>query len=110
MVERVVERAARLKSPVIGCLGLAYKPDIDDLRESPALEITRRLRQELPEAEILACEPNLAHFDEFPLHSLDEVVQRSDILVGLVAHRRFRRLQRIHLEGKMLIDACGVFL
>lgn len=110
MVERVCERASRLKSPVIGCLGLAYKPDIDDLRESPALEITRRLREALPEAEILACEPNLEHFEEFPLHSFDEVVQRSDILVGLVAHRRFRRLQRVHLEGKMLIDACGVFL
>lgn len=110
MVQRVVERAARLKSPVIGCLGLAYKPDIDDLRESPALEVTRRIRAALPEAEVLACEPNLAALDEFPLATLDEVVQRADILVGLVAHRAFRQLQRVHLEGKMLIDACGVFL
>ena len=109
MVERVKERAARLKSPVIGCLGLAYKPNIDDLRESPALEVTRQLREELPEAEILACEPNLHAFDEFPLHSLEEVVQRADILVGLVSHRAFRRIQRFHLEGKMLVDACGMF-
>lgn len=109
MVDRVKERAARLKSPVIGCLGLAYKPNIDDLRESPALEVTRRLREELPEAEILACEPNLHAFDEFPLHSLEEVVERADILVGLVSHRAFRRLQRFRLEGKMLIDACGMF-
>jgi UDP-N-acetyl-D-mannosaminuronic acid dehydrogenase len=109
MVERVKERAARLKSPVIGCLGLAYKPNIDDLRESPALEVTRQLREELPGAEILACEPNLHAFDEFPLHSLEEVVQRADILVGLVSHRAFRRIQRFHLEGKMLVDACGMF-
>ena len=110
VVERVAERASRLKAPVIGCLGLAYKPNIDDLRESPALEVTRKLRERLPEAEILACEPNLEHFEEFPLCSLDEVVRRADILVGLVSHRRFRRLSRHHLEGKMLIDTCGVFL
>jgi UDP-N-acetyl-D-mannosaminuronic acid dehydrogenase len=110
VVERVLERASRLKTPVIACMGLAYKPDIDDLRESPALAVTRALKKNLPDAEILACEPNLESFDEFPLASLDEVLQRADIIVGLVAHRPFRNLARIHLEGKMVIDTCGVFL
>lgn len=110
VVERVLERASRLKTPVIACMGLAYKPDIDDLRESPALAVTRALKKNLPNAEILACEPNLESFEEFPLASLDEVLQRADIIVGLVAHRSFRNLARIHLEGKMVIDTCGVFL
>ena len=110
VVARVLERAERLKAPVIGCMGLAYKPDIDDLRESPALEVARRLREALPHGEVLACEPNLAHFEEFPLTPTEEVVRRADILVGLVAHRPFRYLPRIHLEGKMVIDTCGVFL
>jgi len=110
VVERVLERASRLKTPVIGCMGLAYKPDIDDLRESPALAVTRALKKALPDAEILACEPNLESYAEFPLANLDEVLQRADIIVGLVAHRPFRNLARIHLEGKMVIDTCGVFL
>ncbi|MDG1481110.1 MAG: UDP-N-acetyl-D-mannosamine dehydrogenase [Myxococcota bacterium] len=110
VVERVLERASRLKTPVIGCMGLAYKPDIDDLRESPALAVTRRLKEALPDAEILACEPNLESFDEFPLAKLDEVLKRADIIVGLVSHRSFRNLARNHLEGKMVIDTCGVFL
>ena len=110
VVERVLERASRLKTPVIGCMGLAYKPDIDDLRESPALAVTRQLKAALPDAEILACEPNLETYDEFPLTPLSEVLKRADIIVGLVAHRPFRNLARIHLEGKMVIDTCGVFL
>ena len=110
VVARVMERAERLKTPVIGCMGLAYKPDIDDLRESPALAVARRLRANLPNAEVLACEPNLESFEEFPLTPMDEVLRRSDIIVGLVAHRSFRNLARIHLEGKMVIDTCGVFL
>ena len=110
VVSRVLERAERLKAPVIGCMGLAYKPDIDDLRESPALAVTRRLRDALPGAEIMACEPNLERFSEFPLYSVDAVMKKADIIVGLVAHRPFRYLPRIHLEGKMVIDTCGVFL
>ncbi len=110
VVERVLERASRLKTPVIGCMGLAYKPDIDDLRESPALAVTRRIMAALPDAEVLACEPNLESFEEFPLTPLDEVLRRADIIIGLVAHRSFRNLARNHLEGKMVIDTCGVFL
>ncbi len=110
VVSRVVERAGRLKSPVIACMGLAYKPDIDDLRESPAVAVTRRLMAALPEAEVLACEPNLESHSEFTLHSVEQALQRADIIVGLVAHRPFRNLPRIHLEGKMVIDTCGVFL
>ena len=110
VVQRVIDRAQRLKDPIIGCMGLAYKPNIDDLRESPALAVTQRLMTALPNATILPCEPNLKSYDAFPIYPMHDVLKRADIIVGLVAHRSFRYLPRIHLEGKMVIDTCGVFL
>ena len=109
VVNKIKACAARIRSPIIGCMGLAYKPNIDDLRESPALEVTQTLIQQLPEAEILACEPNIRRLDGVTLVSLDELLRRSDIVVGLVAHDPFRIVSRARLEGKMVIDTCGMF-
>jgi len=64
VVDRVVAKAEKFKNPTIACLGLAYKPDIDDLRESPAVEIVKELQQrKLGELKIV--EPNLESHDEF---------------------------------------------
>jgi UDP-N-acetyl-D-mannosaminuronic acid dehydrogenase len=106
--QRVRETAARFKDPVIGCLGLTYKQDIDDLRESPALEITRRLIHEFGDR-VLACEPNVPDFAEFPLHPLQNVLSRADILVGLVAHKHFARIDPHLLKERIVIDTCGLF-
>lgn len=108
VVQRVLERAGRFRSPVVAVLGLAYKPDIDDLRESPALEIARELRGRI-EGLVLACEPNLRRFDEFPLTDLDECLDRADVIVALVAHREFRAVDRDRLADRVVIDTCGVF-
>jgi UDP-N-acetyl-D-mannosaminuronic acid dehydrogenase len=105
---RVAEKAARFKAPVIGCLGLTYKQDIDDLRESPALAITRKLREQFPDA-VLACEPNVPQFTEFPLTDLDAVLARADILVALVPHREFLRIDPERLKDRIVIDTCGAF-
>ena len=67
VVERTAARAARLRDPVIACLGLAYKEDIDDLRESPAALITRRLAEQ-GVGRVLAVEPNT--------HSLGQNIRR----------------------------------
>ncbi|MBT3222196.1 MAG: UDP-N-acetyl-D-mannosamine dehydrogenase, partial [Proteobacteria bacterium] len=104
----VLRRARRFREPVIAVLGLTYKPDIDDLRESPALAIARRLRDEC-EGEVLACDPNLKHFDEFEIHPIKEALERADVVVALVAHREFKRLDQEFLKDRVLIDACGVF-
>ncbi|MBW1879159.1 MAG: UDP-N-acetyl-D-mannosamine dehydrogenase [Deltaproteobacteria bacterium] len=107
VVERALDRARRFRDPVVAVLGLTYKPDIDDLRESPALEVARALIAEV-EGEVLACDPNLRVFEEFPLHSLEECLERADIVVALVAHREFRHLDSELLKDRVIIDACGV--
>jgi UDP-N-acetyl-D-mannosaminuronic acid dehydrogenase len=106
--DRVLERARRFNNPVVSCLGLAYKADIDDLRESPALEIVRRLSREL-DGELLVVEPNLDECDEFTMVELDEALRRADVVVALVSHRQFKRVDPEFLKERVLIDACGAF-
>ena len=99
--------ADKFKKPVIGCLGLAFKADVDDLRESPAMDIVRRLSEEKV-GEILVAEPNLSKHDEFDLLPYQEVVDRADIVLLLVDHREFRQLKAADLKEKLLIDTRGV--
>jgi UDP-N-acetyl-D-mannosaminuronic acid dehydrogenase len=109
VVERVIEKASRFREPVVACLGLAYKPDVDDLRESPALRVHEALVQALGSSCVLAVEPNLESTDELPLVGVDEAIDRADVVVVLVAHRPFRHVDPERLKAKVLIDTCGVF-
>lgn len=106
---RLRAMAARLKAPRVAVLGLSYKPDIEDLRESPALSIAEELAAE-PGLELLVVEPHLpalpASLAGRALHlPLAETLERADILAILVAHRAFRGLPT---EGKMVLDAVGL--
>jgi len=109
VVEKIIQSSNRLKNPVIGCLGLAYKPNIDDTRESPALEVTKELIARLPEAEVIICEPHLNQLQGFDLVSLETLLKKADIIVGLVSHIQFRTISRSRLQGKMIFDTCGMF-
>lgn len=101
---RATELESQLKRPArIGCLGLAFKPDVDDLRESPALHITTELI--VAGLDVLACEPNLHDHSTIKLHSLQQVLSEADLLVFLVAHTPFRNLDLI---GRTVFDLCGV--
>jgi UDP-N-acetyl-D-mannosaminuronic acid dehydrogenase len=112
----VVERANRLVDPVIACLGLAFKANVDDLRESPALQIVMELSSALPNARILAVEP---HVDELPpaLASRSNVeaamteaaIDAGDIVLLLVDHTEFRGVRRNLLQGKIIFDTRGVW-
>lgn len=75
----------------IGCFGLAFKPDIDDLRESPAMSITRELAR-MHEGLVVAVEPNIREIvnEEFSLTSFDEAIEAVDIAVLLVDHKEFK--------------------
>ncbi len=106
IIEKVRARAERFKHPTIACFGLSYKPDIDDLRESPALKITRALIEQ-PVGEILVVEPNISDVEGMTLVSIDEAIKRADILVMLVAHSSFKKIQHQNLAEKIIIDTCG---
>jgi UDP-N-acetyl-D-mannosaminuronic acid dehydrogenase len=110
VVEQIARLAKQFASPRIGCLGLTYKADVDDLRESPSLEIVRELR-ERKVGEILACDPYVSskRFNEFPLHPLTEVVSKSQILVLLTDHRQFRDISHRVLQEKVVVDTRGVW-
>ncbi len=85
----------------VACMGLAFKPDIDDLRESPALYITRRLIAD--GLDVLAVEPNVEEFNEFTLMDYKEALKEADIVTFLVAHKEFKSL-KIETD----LDFCGV--
>lgn len=114
VVDKVVEAVKESASPVISILGLAFKANIDDLRESPSVDIAGSIAQRLPEAGILAVEP---HIQELPaalascpnirLADIDEALAISDTVVLLVDHNEFLDLGET-LDGKTVLDLRGV--
>ncbi len=109
VIEHVEECAKRVVKPVIACLGLSFKADVDDLRESPAVEIVREI-QARNVGELLVVEPHLLSHPDFELVRLDEAVARANIVLVLVDHKQFKRLRRDALNEKILIDTRGLFL
>ncbi len=106
LVNRIKQRAERFKRPRIACLGLAYKPDIDDLRESPALQVAKELMSSL-DAEIRIVEPNLESHPEFSLWSCEAALADADMVVVLVAHTKFKKIPANLLAEKIIIDPAG---
>ncbi len=111
---KVRERAAALKRPVIACLGLSYKKDVDDLRESPAVEIVRRLAQD-GVGELLVVEPHIASLPEelstlgLELYDFDRALERANLVLLLVDHMGFLQVDRDLLKDKFVIDTRGVW-
>ena len=97
-------KVEQFKDPVIACMGLAFKPDIDDLRESPALYVTETL--EKTDYTILAVEPNLTSDPNRVLVETSEAIKQADIIVFLVSHSDFKDLKLDNT--KQVLDFCGV--
>lgn len=93
------------REPVVACMGLAFKPDIDDLRESPAKYIASRIITE-SRAEIRMVEPNISTHPSFNLSDYREAYEMADIVVWLVRHKQFLELPRN--PQKIELDFCGV--
>jgi len=85
----------------VACMGLAFKPNIDDLRESPALYITRQLIAS--NLDVLAVEPNIKSFSEFDIVDYKKAIEEADVITFLVGHKEFKGL-----ELQTDLDFCGV--
>ncbi|WP_026377208.1 UDP-N-acetyl-D-mannosamine dehydrogenase [Aestuariibacter salexigens] len=113
VIEQVKRAADDFKRPVIACLGLAFKADIDDLRESPAVGIAKALA-DADIGDVLAVEPNISELPtklegKMELVSLDNALARCNVLVVLVDHTPFKALRMDEIAKKVVIDTRGLF-
>lgn len=95
------------RKPVVAMMGLAFKPDIDDLRESPSKYIATRVMQDCCNANILIVEPNISEHPVFKLSEYNEAYDKADIVVFLTAHSVFKTL--LWRDDKVILDFCGIF-
>lgn len=95
------------REPVVALMGLAFKPNIDDLRESPAKYIASKVMQAYNNADFLIVEPNILEHKVFKLTNYQEAYEKADIVAFLVAHKEFKELT--WRNDKVILDFCGVF-
>ncbi|MEQ8219566.1 MAG: UDP-N-acetyl-D-mannosamine dehydrogenase [Arenibacter sp.] len=94
------------RKPSIAIMGLAFKPNIDDLRESPAKYIAQKVLQNANNEEYYIVEPNIEDHKVFKLTNYQEAADKADIIVFLVAHKEFNTLTLS--KEKVILDFCGV--
>lgn len=114
VVKKILQRAGDLKQPVIACLGLSYKPDVDDLRESPAIEVVEKLAHS-GVGKILVVEPHVnklpAQLDspQLQLEDFETALKAANLIVLLVGHQAFLQVDRDLLKDKFVIDTVGAW-
>ena len=94
------------RKPKTALMGLAFKPNIDDLRESPAKYIAQKVLQNSNNEEHFIVEPNIEEHNVFKLTTIKKAIEKSDIIVFLVAHDEFKSLNIS--SAKILLDFCGI--
>ena len=116
VIEKVGEAVQNLNDPVIAALGLAFKANIDDLRGSPAMNITRDLAQHVDHATVLAVEPNveklpaaLGELENVEFAEYRDAIDRADVVLLLVDHDEFKDVPATALRGKEIVDTKGLW-
>lgn len=94
------------RKPSIAIMGLAFKPNIDDLRESPAKYIAQKVLQDAQNEEFFIVEPNITSHQVFKLTDYKEAADKADIIVFLVNHKEFQNL--VISDEKVVLDFCGI--
>jgi UDP-N-acetyl-D-mannosaminuronic acid dehydrogenase len=113
---QVIRKTDRFRAPTVACLGLAFKANVDDFRESPAVDIVAAIADAVPEVDIRVAEPfvdvlppKLVDRPNVRLQGTQQAVDEADIIVLLVDHDHFRSLSRNRLEGKVVYDTRGLW-
>lgn len=116
VIERILARADRFRAPVIAALGITFKADVEDLRESPSRQIVAELARRLPTARILVADPHvqelpaeLAEAENVELSELTGALEQADVVALLVDHRGFRDVDATALQEKAVIDTRGIW-
>ena len=114
IIERTLAAAGRFEHPVVACLGLAFKPDVDDMRGSPALTIAEAVA--CTGIDLVVCEPHIETLPPSLLNrpnvkkmGLRACLQTGNIILALVGHTAFSSIEKAWLARKTLIDACGLW-
>lgn len=114
VLKQIIEAVEQFKKPVVACLGIAFKADIDDLRESPALDITKMLAEKNV-AKVLVVEPNITQLPEsltvlgVELVSLEDALEQCNTLAVLVDHKPFKAISPELVAKKVIVDSRGIF-
>lgn len=116
VIGKVQDAVGVQSEPLIAVLGLAFKPNIDDLRESPAMDITAKLAADIPNAKILAVEPNVSELPKkleglsnVKFAQFDDAIEKADVVLLLVDHNEFKLVQATALAGKQVVDTKGIW-
>jgi UDP-N-acetyl-D-mannosaminuronic acid dehydrogenase len=114
--DQIVATSRRFREPRIACLGLSFKADVGDLRESPAVEITARVAAALPDVKILVAEPHapslpgqLDELGNVVMTDAEHAITESDVIALLVDHACFRTIKKTQLAGKVVYDTRGMW-
>ncbi len=113
VIDKITEAADQFKKPIIACLGLAFKADIDDLRESPALQIVEELAKRNV-GQVIAVEPNIQELPEkliaaeVALTTLEAALEKANVVVVLVDHQEFKAADAGQFAAKVVIDTRGI--
>ncbi len=116
VLQTIHQIAQKLKNPVVALLGLSFKANVDDLRESPALAIAQQFAAEGVSTKILVVEPHisalplaLAQYKSIQLTTLGQALEHADVVVGLVDHDDFKQIQLASLKNKIVVDTRGMW-
>ena len=116
VIAKITEAVEAEGADSIAALGIAFKPDIDDLRESPALSIVQQMAEKWPEKNILVAEPNvnelpesLTAYQNVQLVDASHAISSSPVVAVLVDHTPFKSLEKSFLEGKNVVDTRGMW-
>lgn len=116
VAKQVIERASRFRNPTVACLGLTFKANVDDMRESPAVDVVEAIANAEPDLDIRIVEPFThtlpSQLDGRPnvrLQGASDAIDEADIIVLLVDHEQFKAIPKTRLEGRVVFDTRGAW-